>query len=236
MTLGQLRVIPERWPRRERLASGVSPEMHQVGHVNLASDSHRVLPSLPARCLLGPGRHVGAALGRSAGRSGWGDEKQALGNLSGLGSVVLREGRNDEATALLRESLDGFGELADKEGVIWSLGHLAAVAAFKGDAERATTLIGAIDTLREETGHVAPPYERRLDEQRRNALASELGEERFAAAHTLGREMTFDHAVDTPSSRPTLKARTGDIPEHWPRRFTPSVGGSGHISIQILER
>jgi tetratricopeptide (TPR) repeat protein len=125
-----------------------------------------------------------------------GDEKQALGNLSGLGSVALREGRNDEAEALLRESLDGFGELADKEGVIWSLGDLAAVVASKGDAERAATLIGAIDTLREETGHVAPPYERRLDEQRRNTLASELGEERFAAAHTLGREMTFDQAVD----------------------------------------
>jgi predicted ATPase len=125
-----------------------------------------------------------------------GDEKQALGNLSGLGSVALREGRNDEAGALLRESLEGFGELADKEGVIWSLGDLAAVMASKGDAERAAKLMGAIDTLREETGHVAPPYERRLDEQRRNALASELGEERFAAAHTLGREMTFDQAVD----------------------------------------
>ena len=37
--------------------------------------------------------------------------------------------------------------------------------------------------------------QRRLDEQTRSALASELGEERLAAAHTIGREMTFEQAV-----------------------------------------
>jgi hypothetical protein len=85
--------------------------------------------------------------------------------------------------------------LADKEGVISSLGGLATIAASKGDAERAARLTGAIDTMREDTGHVAVPHERRLDEQRRNALASELGEERFAAALTVGRQMTFEQTV-----------------------------------------
>ena len=109
--------------------------------------------------------------------------------------MALREGRDDEAEALLHESLEGFGTLADKEGVIWSLGDLAGVAASKGDAERAATLMGAVDMLREETGHVAPPYERHLETHRRNALASELGEEHFAAALQIGREMTFDQTV-----------------------------------------
>jgi tetratricopeptide (TPR) repeat protein len=124
-----------------------------------------------------------------------GDEKQALGSLNGLGSLARREGRNDEAEALLRESLEGFGALADKEGVIWCLGELAAIAVSKGEAERAAKLTGAIDTLREETGHASQSDERRLNEQTRSALASALGEEHLAAARAIGREMTFEQAV-----------------------------------------
>ena len=47
----------------------------------------------------------------------------------------------------------------------------------------------------EETGYVAQGDEWRLTEQTRNALASELGEKRLAAALTAGREMTFDQAM-----------------------------------------
>jgi hypothetical protein len=71
----------------------------------------------------------------------------------------------------------------------------SAILLSKGEAERAAKLMGAIDTLREETGHVAHPDERPLDEQRRSALASELGEEALAAARAIGREMTFEQAV-----------------------------------------
>ena len=55
--------------------------------------------------------------------------------------------------------------------------------------------LGAIETLREETGHVAQPEERRVDEQTRSALAFELGEEHFAAALLIGREMTFEQTM-----------------------------------------
>jgi Tetratricopeptide repeat len=106
-----------------------------------------------------------------------GDEKQALGSLTGLGALARRQGRNDEAEALLRESLQGFGALGDKEGVIWCLVELAVLAVTKGDAERAARLMGAIDTLREETGHALQADQRRLDEQTRSALASELDEQ-----------------------------------------------------------
>jgi hypothetical protein len=79
--------------------------------------------------------------------------------------------------------------------VIWCLGELAALAVSKGDAERAARLRGAIETLREETGHAPLPEEQRVNEQTRSALASELGEEHLAAALAIGREMTFDQAV-----------------------------------------
>jgi tetratricopeptide (TPR) repeat protein len=125
-----------------------------------------------------------------------GDERFAAGALYNLGSVAAREGRNDEAKALLHESLESARVLLDKELVIWCLEELAALAVSIGDAERAARLTGSIDTLREETGHAAQPDERRLNEQTRTALASELSPEPLAVALALGREMTFEEVVD----------------------------------------
>ncbi len=125
-----------------------------------------------------------------------GDERFAAAALCNLGSVAAREGRNDEAEALLHESLEGARVLVDKELAIWCLEELAALAVSRGDGERAAKLTGSLDTLREETGHVPQPGERRLNEQTRTALASELGQEPLAAALALGREMTFEEVVD----------------------------------------
>jgi predicted ATPase len=124
-----------------------------------------------------------------------GDERKIVETLVGLGAVAAREGRRDEAAALLRESLEYAEALVDQELAIWSLAELAAVACSGGEAERAARLLGAIETLREETGHAGTPGERREEEQTRSALASELGEEHFAAALTIGRELTFEQIV-----------------------------------------
>jgi predicted ATPase len=124
-----------------------------------------------------------------------GDERKIAESLVGLGAVASRQGRRDEATSLLRESLEYAGALVDKEMAIWCLGELAALAVSGGEVERAARLLGAIETLREETGHAAQPDERRLDEQTRSALATELGEEHFAAALLIGRQMTFEHTL-----------------------------------------
>ena len=113
-----------------------------------------------------------------------------------LGTLAAREGRSDEAKALLRESLEYAQTLVDKELAIWCLSELAALTISDGDAERAARLTGAIETLREETGHVAEGNDNRMTEQTRTALASELGEKRLARALTVGREMTFDQALD----------------------------------------
>ena len=85
--------------------------------------------------------------------------------------------------------------LVDKELAIWCLTELSALTLSKGDAERAARLTGAMETLREETGHAPTPDQQRLSEQTRSALVSELGEERLAAALTVGREMTFEQAM-----------------------------------------
>jgi predicted ATPase len=124
-----------------------------------------------------------------------GDERFAAAALCNLGSLAAREGRNDEAEALLHESLEGARVLVDKELAIWCLEELAALAVFRGDGERAAKLTGSIETLREETGHVPQPGERRLNEQTRAALASERRQELLAAALALGRKMTFEEVV-----------------------------------------
>ena len=130
-----------------------------------------------------------------------------------LGILAAREGRNDEAEALLRQSLECARALVDKELAIWCLRELPALAVSKGDAERAARLTGAMETLREETGHVPEPDEQRLNEQTRNALASELGEEHLAAALAIGREMTFEQAV-TSLCRP--RGSTSGCCRGWP--------------------
>jgi predicted ATPase/class 3 adenylate cyclase len=124
-----------------------------------------------------------------------GDERKVVEHTVSLGFLAAREGRSAEAETLLRQGLDYAGPLVDKELTIWCLGELAALAVTNGDAERAARLTGAIETLREETGHAALPEEQRVSEQTRNALVSELGEERAAAALAIGREMTFEQAI-----------------------------------------
>ena len=124
-----------------------------------------------------------------------GDERKIVESLVRLGTLAAREGRSDEAKTLLRESLEYAQMLFDKELAIWCLGGLAGLALTDGHAERVAKLTGAIERLRQETGYVAQGDEWRLTEQTRNALASELGEKRLAAALTAGREMTFDQAM-----------------------------------------
>jgi tetratricopeptide (TPR) repeat protein len=124
-----------------------------------------------------------------------GDERKIVEALVNLGYLAAREGRNDEGEALLREGLEYAEALVDKELAIWCLSELSALTLSKGDAERAARLTGAIETLREETGHAPLPDQQRLSEQTRSALVSELGEERLALALAVGREMTFEQAV-----------------------------------------
>jgi ATP/maltotriose-dependent transcriptional regulator MalT len=124
-----------------------------------------------------------------------GDERKIVENLVSLGVLASRKGRSDEAETLLREGLEYSQALVDKELAIWCLGELAPLALSKGDAERAAWLMGAVESLREETGQASSPDERRLGEQTRNALASALGQEHLAAALAIGREMTFEQAI-----------------------------------------
>jgi predicted ATPase len=124
-----------------------------------------------------------------------GDERKIMESLVRFGTLASREGKSDQAETLLRDSLEYAQALIDKEMAIWCLGELATLALSRGNVERAARLTGAIERLRQETGYVAQGDERRSNEQTRKTLAYELDEEMLAAAHTIGREMTFEQAV-----------------------------------------
>ena len=124
-----------------------------------------------------------------------GDERKIAEGLVSLGVIASRQGRRDDAASLLREGLEYAEALVDKEIAIWCLEELASLAVSGGEAERAARLLGAIETLRQETGHAATREERRLDEQTRSALATKLGEKQLAAALRIGCEMTFDQTM-----------------------------------------
>ena len=124
-----------------------------------------------------------------------GDERMAGVVVVNLGTLAVREGRSHEAEALLRQALEYAEAQVDRELAIWCLGELAALTLSNGDAERAARLTGAMETLREETGHAPSPDQQRLSEHTRSALASELGEERLGVALAVGREMTFEQGM-----------------------------------------
>ena len=124
-----------------------------------------------------------------------GDERKIVEIRVHLGIVASREGGTDEAKTLLHESLEYAQARFDKELAIWCLGELATLALSEGNAGRAGRLTGAMERLRQETGYVAQGDERRMNEQTRNDLTSELGEEHFAAAHSVGRKMAFEQAM-----------------------------------------
>ena len=124
-----------------------------------------------------------------------GDERMVGVVVVNLGTLAAREGRSDEAEALLHQALEYAEAQVDKELAIWCLSELPALTLSNGDAERAARLTGAMETLREETGHAPSPDQQRLSEQTRSALVSELGEERLAVALAVGREMTFEQAM-----------------------------------------
>ncbi|HEV8401961.1 MAG TPA: adenylate/guanylate cyclase domain-containing protein [Candidatus Limnocylindrales bacterium] len=124
-----------------------------------------------------------------------GDERMVAAAVINLAVLAAREGRDDDAEALLHQGLEYVEAKVDKELAIWCLQESAARAVSSGRAERAARLTGAVESLRQETGHVAQREERRVDEQTRNALASELDEEHITAALAAGREMTFEQVM-----------------------------------------
>jgi predicted ATPase/class 3 adenylate cyclase len=114
--------------------------------------------------------------------------------LANLGFGALEQGHHDKARAWLSESLTVSQELGNLEVVVWCVEGIAAVEASE-KAERAATLLGAAESLREQMGAVPRPSDRQQNERTLALLQSKLGEELYVAAWARGQAMTLDETV-----------------------------------------
>jgi predicted ATPase len=119
--------------------------------------------------------------------------------LYNLAQTALARGDREQAARMLREGLELSGQTKDRANLAHFLKALAAVMAFRGRAERSALLLGASDALLREVG--APVYNfYNTDPSLQDRAAAEaraiLGEAAFEEARGLGREMTFEQAVE----------------------------------------
>jgi predicted ATPase/DNA-binding SARP family transcriptional activator len=116
--------------------------------------------------------------------------------LHNLGRVALHERRYADAADLLRESLALSRELSFKEMIAYGLAGSAEVAAVQDNAERAAHLIGAAESLLDETGVRLDIDERQSYERTVEALRARLGTPAFETKRAEGRALALDRAIE----------------------------------------
>jgi non-specific serine/threonine protein kinase len=119
--------------------------------------------------------------------------------LYNLAQTVLARGDHEKAARLLREGLLLSGQTKDRANLAHFLKALAAVMAFRGRARRSALLLGAADALLREVG--APVYnfynpDPSLQDRAAAEARAVLGDAPFEEARELGREMTFEQAIE----------------------------------------
>jgi tetratricopeptide (TPR) repeat protein len=115
------------------------------------------------------------------------------GNLS---MVERQLGNLDQAEALSREALDIAYRRGDELAIGWMVNGLAAVAADRGEFDRAATLIGVADAAMEAAGGAWPPDELVHYERTVATLTEKMGSTEFERARAAGRSMTMREAME----------------------------------------
>src|SRR5215470_53154 len=139
------------------------------------------------------------------------DLSQGLGELwfrgnmfNYLSQASLQRGELGRAEALLRESAACHLALYDREGLSHVVESLAWTATRRAAHERAATLLGSAERLRESVGSALPAFFREQHERALSAAADGLGEAAFQRAvergHAMAVEEAVAYAVDSRSS------------------------------------
>ena len=111
--------------------------------------------------------------------------------LHGLGEICVE--RNDlvAARALFRESVAIRHQLNARTDLLNSLGALGVVLLHLGEADTATQLISAGETMRADLGMTVTPANRAQVDEALAKLRAQLGEAAFERAWTRGRELSL---------------------------------------------
>ena len=134
------------------------------------------------------GRRIGLARGA-------GDLYTISSECGNLCMVERQLGNLDEAEELGREALEIDFRTGNEMAIPWKVNGLAAVAADRGEFERAATLIGIADVTLEAAGGAWPPDELAQYERTIGILDGALGAVGLARGRALARGMSTPQAV-----------------------------------------
>lgn len=109
--------------------------------------------------------------------------------------VECQLGNLGVAEALSREAVEIDFKRGDDLALPWKLNGLVAVAATRGEHERAATLIGAADAMIDAQGAAWPPDELVHRDQAIATLREAMGEN-YARVYSAGRLLTTPEAVE----------------------------------------
>jgi hypothetical protein len=116
-------------------------------------------------------------------------------SLSNLGDILLCLGQYERADKASRDGVLCAHETADTRAMTWCLSTLARSATGRNQPDRAARLCGATEGLSESIGVPLPHFIRDPMDADLSRVRQALGDERFAAAWTEGRQMTPDAVV-----------------------------------------
>jgi tetratricopeptide (TPR) repeat protein len=112
-----------------------------------------------------------------------------------LGDVGRKLGDLEDARVHYSESLRLLEELGNKRRIAMTLAGFAALAVAESQDERAARLLGAIETLREDSGTVMPPLERKEHQSQIAAARRSMSNEAFERLFSEGRRMSMKAAI-----------------------------------------
>jgi non-specific serine/threonine protein kinase len=112
-----------------------------------------------------------------------------------LGLVVCDRGDHAGSAARFAESLPLWQEMGNRENQAEWLAGVAALAAARGEAERAARLFGAAEALRDTLAHAFTLPERAAFERGADAARVALGPSAFAAAEASGKALSHEQAL-----------------------------------------
>ena len=124
-----------------------------------------------------------------------GNEFLIASEASNLSMVERQLGNLQAAEELAREAVEICERTGDQFTRPFAIAGLAAIAAERGDAARAATLLGVAEAIMSAQNMAWPPDERPHYEHLLNVLPQQLGRARFERARAEGRALTPARAV-----------------------------------------
>jgi predicted ATPase/DNA-binding SARP family transcriptional activator len=124
-----------------------------------------------------------------------GDQLSMAMILESAAYLAHDRGDPERAAALSADGLSRYFEIGDRRGVAGFLWLMAADAIAQGRSVRAARLLGAAESLHQAVGSAPSPSWRAKYERNVAAVRTALGEEAFAAAWAVGRQMSMEQAT-----------------------------------------